>query len=111
MRRSPRRRPEAPAQPQPQPHYTFETFVIGPATVRHAAPAVAKNRQVIQPLYITEAPVWKDHLMNASPLRLASSTAEDPLRHQEKFMNELINHIQYGKILEFRQKYGASTCC
>ncbi|OGD24448.1 MAG: chromosomal replication initiator protein DnaA, partial [Candidatus Aminicenantes bacterium RBG_13_59_9] len=23
----------------------------------------------------------------------------------EKFMNELINHIQYGKILEFRQKY------
>ena len=23
----------------------------------------------------------------------------------EKFMNELINHIQYGKILDFRQKY------
>jgi chromosomal replication initiator protein len=114
MRRSPeeRRAQHGPLlTPNLNPHYTFETFVIGSCNqfAHAAALAVAKNpAKSYNPLYIYGgAGLGKTHLMNA----IGHSAL---LKHHklkilyvttEKFMNELINHIQYGKILDFRQKY------
>ena len=71
--------------------------------------AVAKNpAKSYNPLYVYGGSgLGKTHLMNAIG-HLALRT--DPRWKilyitTEKFMNDLINHLQYGKILDFRQKY------
>ena len=114
MRRSPeerRMRSEALLNPNLNPNYTFDTFVVGSCNqFAHAAStAVAKNpAHSYNPLYIYGgAGLGKTHLMNA--------IGHFSLQHNhhlkifyvttEKFMNDLINHLQYGKILDFRQKY------
>lgn len=114
MRRSPderRMRRETLLNPNLNPNYTFETFVVGSCNqFAHAAStAVAKNpAQSYNPLYIYGgAGLGKTHLMNA--------IGHFALKHNrnlkifyvttEKFMNDLINHLQYGKVLDFRQKY------
>ena len=114
MRRSPeerRMRREALINPNLNPNYTFDTFVVGACNqfAHAAATAVAKNpARCYNPLYIYGgAGLGKTHLMNA--------IGHYTLKHNrhlkifyvttEKFMNDLINHLQYGKILDFRQKY------
>lgn len=114
IRRSPeerRMRAEALLNPNLNPNYTFDTFVVGSCNqFAHAAStAVAKNpAQSYNPLYVYGgAGLGKTHLMNA--------IGHYTLKHNrhlkifyvttEKFMNDLINHLQYGKILDFRQKY------
>jgi len=97
--------------PNLNPNYTFENFVVGSCNqFAHAASlAVAKNpAKSYNPLYIYGgAGLGKTHLMNA----IGHFTLQNNHRLKilyittEKFMNDLINHIQYGKILEFRQKY------
>ena len=97
--------------PNLNPNYTFENFVVGSCNqfAHAAATAVAKNpAQSYNPLYIYGgAGLGKTHLMNAighftlkthNRLKILYITTE-------KFMNDLINHLQYGKILDFRQKY------
>jgi len=104
-------RSETLLNPNLNPNYTFETFVVGSCNqFAHAAStAVAKNpAQSYNPLYIYGgAGLGKTHLMNA--------IGHFTLKHNrnlkifyvttEKFMNDLINHLQYGKVLDFRQKY------
>jgi chromosomal replication initiator protein len=114
MRRSPeeRRTQHGPLlSPNLNPHYTFETFVIGGCNqfAHAAALAVAKNpAKSYNPLYIYGgAGLGKTHLMNAIGHSALGKHTRLKILYvtTEKFMNELINHIQYGKILEFRQKY------
>jgi len=97
--------------PNLNPNYTFENFVVGSCnTFAHAAcTAVAKNpARSYNPLYIYGGSgLGKTHLMNAighqclrndPRLRIIYTTTE-------RFMNEVVNHLQYGKILELREKY------
>ncbi|MCR4409271.1 MAG: chromosomal replication initiator protein DnaA [Candidatus Saccharicenans sp.] len=95
------------------PNYTFENFVVGSCNqfAHAAAVAVAKNpAKSYNPLYIYGgAGLGKTHLMNAIGHQIMGSNARLKVLYvtTERFMNELINHLQYGKILEFRQKYRA----
>ena len=114
MRRSPEERRTKSGlllNPNLNPHYTFENFVVGSCNqFAHAASmAVVKNpAKSYNPLYIYGGSgLGKTHLMNA----IGHSTLHNDARLKilyittEKFMNDLINHLQYGKILDFRQKY------
>lgn len=97
--------------PNLNPNYNFDNFVVGSCNqFAHAAStAVAKNpAKSYNPLYIYGgAGLGKTHLMNA----IGHFTIKNYRRLKtfyittEKFMNDLINHLQYGKILDFRQKY------
>ncbi|MCX8159527.1 MAG: chromosomal replication initiator protein DnaA [Candidatus Saccharicenans sp.] len=95
------------------PNYTFENFVVGSCNqfAHAAAVAVAKNpAKSYNPLYIYGgAGLGKTHLMNAIGHQIMTTSARLKVLYvtTERFMNELINHLQYGKILEFRQKYRA----
>ena len=114
MRRSPEERKSKqglPLNPNLNPNYTFDNFVVGSSNqfAQAAALAVAKNpAKSYNPLYIYGgAGLGKTHLMNA----IGHFSLEHNHRLKilyvttEKFMNDLVNHLQYGKILEFRQKY------
>jgi chromosomal replication initiator protein len=97
--------------PNLNPNYIFENFVVGSCNqfAQAASIAVAKNpAKSYNPLYIYGgAGLGKTHLMNA----IGHFTLNKHHRLKilfvttEKFMNDLINHLQYGKILDFRQKY------
>jgi chromosomal replication initiator protein len=114
MRRSPDERRTKSGMllnPNLNPNYTFENFVVGSCNqFAHAAStAVAKNpAKSYNPLYVYGGSgLGKTHLMNA----IGHFTLHNDPRLKilyittEKFMNDLINHLQYGKILDFRQKY------
>jgi len=95
------------------PNYTFENFVVGSCNqfAQAAAVAVAKNpARSYNPLYIYGgAGLGKTHLMNAIGHYIMHNNARLQVLYvtTERFMNDLINHLQYGKILDFRQKYRA----
>jgi chromosomal replication initiator protein len=97
--------------PNLNPNYTFENFVIGSCNqFAHAASiAVAKNpAKSYNPLYIYGgAGLGKTHLMNAVGHFTMNKHHRLKILYvtTEKFMNDLINHLQLGKILDFRQKY------
>ncbi len=97
--------------PNLNPNYTFDNFVIGACNqfAHAAALAVAKNpAKAYNPLYIYGgAGLGKTHLMNAIGHYVLNRSQKLKILYvtTEKFMNDLINHLQYGKILEFRQKY------
>jgi chromosomal replication initiator protein len=97
--------------PNLNPNYTFESFVVGSCNqFAHAASlAVAKiPAKSYNPLFIYGgAGLGKTHLMNAIGHQTLLANHKLKLLYitTEKFMNDLINHLQYGKVLEFRQKY------
>ncbi len=114
IRRSPEERKTrqgALLNPNLNPNYTFENFVVGSCNqfAHAAAIAVAKNpAKSYNPLYIYGgAGLGKTHLMNAiGHFALKTNHRLKAIYiTTEKFMNDLINHLQYGKILDFRQKY------
>lgn len=114
MRRSPQERKSSRGSllnPNLNPNYTFENFVVGSCNqFAHAASsAVTKNpAKSYNPLYIYGgAGLGKTHLMNAIGhfIILNDSGLKVLYITTEQFMNDLINHLQYGKILSFRQKY------
>ncbi len=114
MRRSPEERKNKRGlnlNPNLNPNYTFENFVVGNCNqFAHAAStAVANNpAKSYNPLYIYGgAGLGKTHLMNAIGHYTLKSNDHQKILYvtTEKFMNDLVNHLQYGKILEFRQKY------
>lgn len=97
--------------PNLNPHYSFDAFVVGSCNqfAHAAALAVSKNpARAYNPLYIYGGSgLGKTHLMNAIG---HASLQNDPRLKilyitTEKFMNDLVNHLQFGKILDFRQKY------
>ncbi len=97
--------------PNLNPNYTFENFVVGSCNqFAHAASrAVAENpAKSYNPFYIYGgAGLGKTHLMNAIGHFVLNQNHRMKILYitTEKFMNDLINHLQYGKILDFRQKY------
>ncbi len=97
--------------PNLNPNYTFDNFVVGSCNqfAHAAALAVAKSpAKAYNPLYIYGgAGLGKTHLMNAIGHHALNKNHKLKILYvtTEKFMNDLINHLQYGKILEFRQKY------
>lgn len=97
--------------PNLNPQYTFENFIVGTCNqFSHAAAlAVAKNpAKSYNPLYIYGgAGLGKTHLMNAIGHYILNNNVSMKILYitTEKFMNDLINHLQYGKILDFRKKY------
>jgi chromosomal replication initiator protein len=97
--------------PNLNPNYVFEQFVVGSCNqfAHAAATAVAKGpAKSYNPLYIYGgAGLGKTHLMNAIGHFILKSNPRLRVLYvtTEKFMNDLINHLQYGKILDFRQKY------
>lgn len=114
MRRSPQERKVKHGMllnPNLNPNYTFENFVVGSCNqfAHAAALAVAKNpAKSYNPLYIYGgAGLGKTHLMNAVGHYALKNQRRLKILYitTEKFMNDLINHLQYGKILDFRQKY------
>ncbi len=114
IRRSPEERRAqhgALLNPNLNPNYIFENFVVGSCNqFAHAASmAVAKNpAKSYNPLYIYGgAGLGKTHLMNAVGHFTLNKHHRLKILYvtTEKFMNDLINHLQYGKILDFRQKY------
>ncbi len=114
MRRSPQERKIKRGtllNPNLNPNYTFENFVVGSCNeFAHAAStAVTKNpAKSYNPLYIYGgAGLGKTHLMNAIGhfIVLNNSGLKVLYITTEQFMNDLINHLQYGKVLSFRQKY------
>ena len=97
--------------PNLNPNYTFENFVVGSCNqFSHAAAvAVSKNpAKSYNPLYIYGGSgLGKTHLMNAVGHAALKNDPRLKILYitTEKFMNELINHLQYGKVLDFREKY------
>jgi chromosomal replication initiator protein len=91
---------------EPMPEYIFDNFVIGESN-RFAfdvsmavarAPADAYN-----PLFVySDVGMGKTHLLNAVGNYIKENNRE---MRCERFTNELINYLQYGKIEEFRDKY------
>jgi chromosomal replication initiator protein len=114
MRRSPHDRRSKHGgllNPNLNPNYTFENFVIGSCNqFAHAAASAVANypAKSYNPLYIYGgAGLGKTHLMNAIGHSILNKTRGLKILYitTEKFMNDLINHLQYGKVLDFRQKY------
>ncbi len=114
LRRAPEQRKSkygALLNPNLNPNYTFENFVIGSCNqfAHAAASAVSKAPgEAYNPLYIYGgAGLGKTHLMNAIGHYILNSQRRLTILYisTEKFMNDLINHLQYGKILDFREKY------
>jgi chromosomal replication initiator protein len=114
MRRSPyerRSKHGALLNPNLNPNYTFENFVVGSCNqFAHAAASAVVNNPAksYNPLYIYGgAGLGKTHLMNAIGHSILINNRVLKILYitTEKFMNDLINHLQYGKILDFRQKY------
>jgi chromosomal replication initiator protein len=114
IRKSPedrKTRPGAVLNPNLNPNYTFENFVIGSCNQFAHAAAIAVSKtpaKAYNPLYIYGgAGLGKTHLMNA--IGQSAMVGNHRLKvlyiTTEKFMNDLINHLQYGKILDFREKY------
>ena len=114
IRRSPEeRRTEKGAllNPNLNPNYTFQNFVVGSCNqFAHAASTAVVNNPAksYNPLYIYGgAGLGKTHLMNA----IGHSSLDRDHRLKiiyittDKFMNDLITHLQYGKVLDFRKKY------
>lgn len=114
MRRNPKERRSKHGRllnPNLNPNYTFENFVVGSCNqfAHAAASAVVKNpAKSYNPLYIYGgAGLGKTHLMNAIGHYMLNGHNRMKILYitTEKFMNDLINHLQYGKILDFREKY------
>jgi chromosomal replication initiator protein len=114
MRRSPEERKSKQGtllNPNLNPNYTFENFVVGSCNqfCHAAAIAIAKSpAKAYNPLYLYGgAGLGKTHLMNAIGHSLLNTNQRLSILYitTEKFMNDLINHLQYGKILDFRKKY------
>ncbi len=93
------------------PQFSFESFVVGPSNrfAHGAAVAVTNNPgEVYNPLFIYGPPgVGKTHLLYAiaNGIRKKNSEAKIVYIKGDEFTNELIDAIQSGTNLSFRNKY------
>ena len=91
--------------------YTFSKFISGSSNqfAAAAAIAVANNPATIyNPLFIYGGVgLGKTHLINAIGNEIKNSNGRLNVSYysSEKFTNELINSIRYGKMDEFRKKF------
>nr|WP_320049258.1 chromosomal replication initiator protein DnaA [uncultured Desulfuromonas sp.] len=93
------------------PEYTFSKFISGSSNqfAAAAAMAVANNPATIyNPLFIYGGVgLGKTHLINAIGNEIVKNNRNIQVSYysSEKFTNELINSIRYGKMDEFRNKF------
>ncbi len=91
--------------------YKFENFISGNSNqfAAAAAIAVANNPATIyNPLFIYGGVgLGKTHLLNAIGNKIKETDVDSAVCYysSEKFTNELINAIRYGKMEEFRNKF------
>jgi chromosomal replication initiator protein len=93
------------------PRYTFDTFIVGPsnqfANAACRAVAEAPSRSY-NPLFIYGgAGLGKTHLMHAVGHYVLRHDPSLKLTYisSERFMNEMINALRHGYILDFRERY------
>lgn len=92
-------------------NYTFDSFISGASNqfAYAAARAVATNpATTYNPLFIYGGVgLGKTHLINAIGNAILESNPDMRVCYytSEKFMNELINSLRYGKMEEFRKKF------
>ena len=93
------------------PQFSFENFVVGPSNrFAHGAAIAVSNTpgQVYNPLFIYGPPgVGKTHLLYAiaNGIRKQNPNANIVYIKGDQFTNELIEALQHGKNVEFRNKY------
>lgn len=110
--------PPQPASPAPDaaarglnPRYTFESFVVGSSNQFAHAGAVAVGEapsRSYNPLYLYGgAGLGKTHLMHAIGHYLLQQTPDVALTYitSERYMNEFIDAVQRGHMLDFRERY------
>jgi len=110
--------PEEPSEPSGatgakglNPHYVFDTFVVGAnSEFAHAASlAVAKSpARTYNPLFIHGGVgLGKTHLLQAIGHHLAASRRGTKVAYvrSETFTNEFINAIQTNSLVKFRRRY------
>lgn len=96
---------------QLNPEYTFETFVNGPSNqFAHASClAVAENPgQTYNPLFLYGSTgLGKTHLLHAVGNYVLKTKPHAVITYitSERFINEMIYCIRYGKMWDFRRKY------
>ncbi len=94
-----------------QAHYIFDRFVVGSSNqFAHAASqAVARNpSRSYNPLYLHGGVgLGKTHLMHAIGNAILSTQPEMKILYvaSEQFTNDVIHHIRFDKMPEFRNKY------
>lgn len=94
-----------------QPHYTFDRFIVGPSNqfAHAAAKAVAdKPSGSYNPLFLHGGVgLGKTHLMHAIGNHILKKNPDSYILYvqSEQFTNELISHIRFEKMAEFRAKY------
>lgn len=94
-----------------KPQFTFENFVVGRGNefTYAAARAVAQDpARTYNPLFIHGGVgLGKTHIMQAIgfELKLRTPAARVQYVSSEKFMNEMIESIQRGTTLDFRERY------
>ena len=97
--------------PQLNPRYTFDNFVVGSCNqfAHAAARAVAeKPAKVYNPLFLYGGVgLGKTHLMQAVGHMMKSNWKEMRLAYisSENFTNEVINSLRYDSMASFRDKY------
>jgi chromosomal replication initiator protein len=99
---------------QLNPKYSFDRFVVGASNqFAHAASKAVSDLPGGQynPLFIYGGVgLGKTHLLNAIGIHVLGKYPQCRCIYVsgEKFMNELINTLRYGKMVEFRTKYRES---
>ena len=93
------------------PRYTFGTFVVGSSNQFAHAAAVAVGEapsRSYNPLYLYGGVgLGKTHLMHAIGHYILGQIPDLKLTYisSERFMNEMINAVRYGRTLDFRERY------
>ena len=93
------------------PKYTFSNFVVGPSNrFAHAASLAVSERpaQAYNPLFLCGGVgLGKTHLMQAICHHILSKNPQAKVVYisSEKFTNQLIDAIQKGTTVKFREKY------
>ena len=93
------------------PQFTFDNFIVGPSNQFAHSACIAVSKipgQAYNPLFLYGPPgVGKTHLLYAiaNGIRRKNPTANVVYIKGDEFTNELIEAIQNGKNIEFRNKY------
>lgn len=101
----------APVMDQPDPRYLFSNFVVGASNQFAHASAVAVAEQPgrqYNPLFLYSPPgLGKTHLLHAIGNHVMARNPQARVAYlsAERFVNELVESIQHGKMPLFRKKY------
>ena len=105
-------RPIAPFTGSLNPHYTFESFIVGPSNqFAHAASIAASQKpgKAYNPLFIYGGVgLGKTHLINAIGKYILKNSSDTPrvcCISAEHFTNQVINGIKTNKMEDFRNRY------